>query len=110
MEFKVKRTSTYYPDRPTNDIRLYYREWITERSMALGNRGVPSHWTADNPKHVIEGDIVRYWNKESGWFVQIETLEELLQFMDSQDCGEFVLTAPSADGVRTIEIYDDYRE
>lgn len=52
--------------------------------------------------------------KSSDWsyqdLVQIDTLEELFQFMKSNNTEDIVLTTSIGDELPVIEIYDDYRE
>lgn len=46
--------------------------------------------------------------ERSRFFINIENLEELMEFIKKQDSE--VIVGTDFDGLNTIEIYDDYRE
>lgn len=66
-------------------------------------------WFDEGTNHRIEdGRIKRDFEREA-YFIQINTLEDLIKFKDIR--GELILsTAYDNPRINSIEIYDDYRE
>lgn len=50
-------------------------------------------------------------NKREEWYIDIKSLDELINFVDELECHQIVFsTYPSLKDRPEIEIYDDYRE
>lgn len=119
MRFKVTRTTSRWHDQQpcagarkgpieSWDYRTFKTpeefnelggDWFGEDTCDHGS------WTYDNEPAIKR----RRSADEEAWFIDIETLEDLLAFYD--EYGELVLGRATEDR-RTpeIEIYDDYRE
>jgi hypothetical protein len=68
-------------------------------------------WYAEGINHRVEGGRIKrdFPDDAEGWFVEIETLDDLMRLVDRN--GSIIVNrAWDNDSVRTIEIYDDYRE
>ena len=81
MKIRIVRTSLCKDDKPCNDERL-------KKETHLSDNG----------------------EKYTGWFIDINNLEELFEFIDNQ-CTEVVI-GKSWDNINDweLEIYDTYRE
>lgn len=124
MRFEVKRTSssdaqpcmgavfTDHGQRTRVDVRT-----VDDPAKLLAYKGKSDWWYGKGANHrVVNGRIERdlplhqdYW---FCWAIEIETLDELSQFIRQH--GACVLHpaghSPSVSGLPVIEIYDDYRE
>lgn len=123
MTFRVKRTSVWDPNtRPckeayskTTSWRLDSRTVDNPKRLTFGTTGAT--WYDEGWDHRVNEDnhIERKLpNHDTEWFVDIETLEDLVAF--SEYYGDIVLTWSWAvtdttpRDMRVIEIYDGYRE
>lgn len=118
MKFKVRRTSLWDNEKPCKEAfqETYSRiEVRTLRSFEefdekFGER--EGSWLLKGINHCINemGYIQREFpDGEVGWFVEINTLEELLNFREKY--GNIVITkAWENPSILELEIYDDYRE
>lgn len=73
-----------------------------------------SSWWDDNPKckEAFQEEVIIYKGteherKEMEWFVNIETLQELIEFINKYE-GKAVIIIDRLEP--TLEIYDDWRE
>lgn len=112
MKFIISRTSVYGEDvaphpKAYKKLSLYRDERGFDSPYKIpAFKGTEGDWYEKGINHRVEnGHIVRDFPEEF-WFINIDSLQELLDFVD--DNGEVIL------GQRnyhySIEIYDDYRE
>jgi len=116
MKFHIDRTSKWentempceeaFKDTYTRvDIRT------TDDPAAIhAYSGRTDWWYNEGQNHrVLNGHIARDYPDETGWFVNIDSLEDLLRFADKY--GQLVIEETYGDpNLRSIEIYDTYRE
>lgn len=74
--------------------------------------GKKNSWLSKGVNHCInkDGNIQREFpNKNKGWFLEINSLEELMEFKSKYD--EIIIREDYKNPmINVIEIYDDYRE
>ena len=113
MEFMITRASDWDNVKPCNEAyqKNYMRKDIrTLKSFEEYDNRFRDNFLDTGINHKINDDgyIEREFEDE-GWFVKIDTLEELLEFTNKY--GEIVFgKAYDNDEMNRIEIYDDYRE
>lgn len=107
MEFKIFRTS-YYEDKPCEEayekITPQYGISTFNSFEAYDKRFGEGSWLAIGTEHKVlpNGRIQRRLGDQLEWYVTIDTLEELIKFI--QKYGKLVINEDF------IEIYDYYRE
>ena len=121
MQFIVKRTSDWEQNNPPCrgavetlvqvwDFRTFKTPQEHDAKLCQGHR--PSQqWLEKGTEHgTYEGGIKRRLDDKKGWVIEINSLEELIEF--SKEYGELVVSNFTSTNyeVPTIEIYDDYRE
>lgn len=116
MEFIITRSSDFLSKKQPIDGS--YQKEITRvdvRSISDPSEfdypRLREEWYKAGTNHrVINGKIARDLGIEKVWVVNINTLEELMNFKD--ECGEdIIITASYIDHTTPeIEIYDSYRE
>lgn len=118
MKFKVSRTSIWDDRKPCEEAvkETYTRVEVRtlgsfeEFDKKFGK--IEGNWLSKGINHCInqQGYIQREFpNDAVGWFVEINTLDELLHFQ--QKYGDIILTKDyNNPEVLELEIYDDYRE
>lgn len=110
MKFLVRRTSCLY-SKPCDEAVLEPFIYVDERTVddpakIPAFNGKSEWWYKDGTNHrVIDGHICRDINS-NGWFIEVSSLDELMQFY--QKYGRLIFL-PECRGVDGIEIYDDYR-
>lgn len=110
MKFKVSRTSTYNDEKPCKEAkRKLYTKIETRKKINVGEK---NEWIENGINHHINenGYEQREFPDECvGWFIDINTLEELLAFRNKY--GDVIITrAWDNKNIYELEIYDDYRE
>lgn len=117
MKFLVRRTSDY-SNKPCDeaefgkydiiDIRTLNSPEEYDRILSKNN----GTWYSKGENHCINDDgyIQRtFTGAGNGWFITINTLEELLEFKNKY--GNIIIGECSSNRcIQGIEIYDDYRE
>jgi len=119
MKFKITRTSILGNDRkPCKEaikerytrIEVRTFESFEEFDKKFGE--IEGNWLSKGINHSVnqQGYIQREFpNDAVGWFVEINTLDELLKFQEKY--GDVILTRDwNNPQVFKLEIYDDYRE
>ena len=121
MEFEITRTSIWGDEKPCKEaykkqiIRIDERgfETFEEHNERLSR---DKKWTEEGFNHKIispnnnfdHQHIYREFNDEI-WCIKINSLEELLRLQDKY--GKIILgTCYKNDNIRSLEIYDDWRE
>ncbi len=116
MEFIVNRTSLRSMDvQPCEEAYLKAYIRIDERTVnspskitAYKNQPVDWWYSAGKNHRVENGHIVRDFD-DKGWFVKLDTMEDLLKF--TQKYGSVVIGQYWKNhSILEIEIYDDWRE
>ena len=116
MEFIVTRSSDFLSKK--QPIEGAYQKEITRIDVrnisdpsGFKNQRLIDEWYNAGTNHrVINGKIARDMGTEKVWVVNINTLEELMNFKEK--CGEDIIITTSYIDYATpeIEIYDSYRE
>lgn len=122
MKFKVERTSVFLSEeKPIQDERLFKETYNYIEVRTLGTfeefdkrfGADEGKWLSQGINHKINdrGYIEREIpNGNNGWFIEINTLEELLDFKDRCKDEIIIKNDYGNKSIRAIEIYDDYRE
>ena len=115
MKFIVSKTSNYGDPKPCDEAKVSTFTRVDTRTVDCPSKLLfPSNelWLQEGENHrIVNGEITRDFPDQLCWVVEIDSLEELLEFMDKQDV-DLVLSREedSLENVPTIELYDDYRE
>lgn len=116
MKFLVTRTSGFgfrEKDKPCkNAIKKYYTV-VDERTIdnPMKNPFIGESWYKNGTRHRVENGHIKRNLRKKGWFIEINSLEELIEFQ--KEYGRIIIEEtylPALDGTLKIEIYDDYRE
>lgn len=114
MKFEITRTSMYRGEQPVPEARKELLPLVDSRcfSEEAFNKTFREKWRDQGANHRVEGDcIARDMDPEPGWVVEIDTLEQLIEFVDRVGHEVVISTGFSRPkGYYEIEIYDDYRE
>lgn len=118
MEFLIERTSMWEEEKPIDDERLYYKKYTRIDTRTVDDpqklpRSVGDSWYDKGSSHKVNdrGCITREFpDSQPGWFIKLNSLEELMAFIDG--VGHEVVIGYSMWNlnVPSIEIYDTYRE
>ena len=113
MEFMITRASDWANVKPCDEAyaKNYMRKDIrTLKSFEEYDNRFRDNFLDTGINHKINDDgyIEREFEDE-GWFVEIDTLEELLEFTNKYGDIVFGKTYRNYE-MNGIEIYDDYRE
>ena len=115
MTFVVNRTSFSEEAKPCDEaklIPLIQKESISvfgfEKFFSAEEK---ANWYNDpkSSNHHLDGDVLRRDFEKDTWTVEINTLEDLIAFVDKYDetiIGEWYRNPE----YKMLEIYDDYRE
>ena len=114
MEFITNRASTW-DGKPCDEAKRKTVIAVDERTVNDPKRlkcmSDPKKWYTD-PKyfnHRVENGHIKRDFKTEEWVVEINTLEELLKFIDKY--GQVIVGSWYRNkNLPSIEIYDDYRE
>jgi hypothetical protein len=110
MIFHVTRTSIWSEKKPCDGVFQGKYTWIDTRTVDDPSKlfGVQKdQWYTTGENHRVEDGFIKRDLIKDGWMIEINTLEELLDFC-KEIKEEIVLTCK--DGTPGIEIYDAYRE
>lgn len=118
MLFQVTRTSAWHEEYkphekciPITLTRVDRRKFRTPEEHDEKIGAIYGNWFSLGSNHrITEDGIARDMEKRQAWAIEINSLEELMNFKDEVGC-ELVITTSYIDGeFPQIEIYDDYRE
>jgi hypothetical protein len=115
MKFMVSRTSRTTDVKPCSEAKQEKYTRVDERSTddpakIPAMRGKPADWWfADGTNHRIENGHIKRDFEDTAWFIKINTLAQLIEFIEKYDQ---VIVSKSFwnPSIMSIEIYDDYRE
>ena len=119
MKFYICRTSVYEDDESPVDgsfkqecLKVDSRTFKSpeEHDERLGGGENFKPWNSEGLNHrIVDGGIARDFESDA-WFIEIDSLEELMEF--SKAHGELVVSSTywAVKGHPRIEIYDGYRE
>lgn len=113
MKFYISRTSSG-DDKPHE--RAYRDKYIridtrtVDDPSKLNHPSDKTNWYKQGKNHrVIDGYIKRDFDDE-GWFIDIETLDELIKFENETKSNLIIGKCFWNTEINSIEIYDDWRE
>jgi hypothetical protein len=110
MIFRVTRTSIWSEKKPCEGVYQGKYLWTDTRTVDDPNKLFGLHrddWYKQGENHRVENGTIKRDLIRDGWLIDINTLEELINFC-KENKEEIVLTC--LDGTPGIEIYDGYRE
>lgn len=121
MKFLVIRTSNNDDEKRPCDERLTFEEYdrievrtCSEEEFNTRFAHIQGGWRTKGINHTTCNNgkyIKRTFPKENkGWFLEISTLEELIEFSEKVHCDLIIGKHFDNDEIFCIEIYDDYRE
>ena len=116
MKFLVTRTSVFgfsEKSKPCKDAIIKCYTAVDERNIddPMKNPFIGENWYKNGTRHRVENGHIKRNLKEKGWFIEINNLEELVEFQ--KEYGQIIIreaTFPILDGTLQIEIYDSWRE
>jgi hypothetical protein len=113
MKMLCTRTSEWHDKSPCEEAELYSYVYVDRRATDDPDQlsGGRDFWFARGRNHRVEnGHLARDLHDVNEWTVDIESLEDLLNFCSKH--GELVIKEDTSDvgPVFAMEIYDDYRE
>ena len=111
MKFMIRRTSLRDEEQPCKEVYKDEYVYVDERTVSnpakIKQKGYPEKWYNEGRNHRVEKGHIKRDFVDTGWFVNIDSLEQLIKFQNKY--GE-IIVGEYCDGVPSIEIYDDYRE
>ena len=119
MEFLIERTSVWdEEEKPINDERLYYKKYTRVDTRTVDDpkklpKFVGDDWYEKGSSHKVDdrGYITREFpDSRPGWFINLNTLEELMTFIEGAGHAVVIGYSMWNSNVRSIEVYDAYRE
>ena len=116
MKFIVTKTSVYSDDAPCDEAKSgMFESWsiryCTEAYFNKRFAEIEGLWRSKGRNHCVnsDGNICRQAHDERLWYIEIGTLDELMDFCSKH--GQIVVSSNKhSDRDGEIEIYDDYRE
>lgn len=116
MKFLVTKTSCFGFNeniKPCEKATLEDYIIVDERYIddPMKNPNIGKNWYEKGTDHRVENGNIKRNLKSRGWFIELNTLEELIEFQ--KEYGSLIIEepyTPSLEGYLRIEIYDDYRE
>jgi hypothetical protein len=118
MVFEVIRTSTWSDKKPCDNAieinltKVETRILGSPEEFDIRFGGTEGKWLESGTNHRLdeEGYITRDMGTRKSWGIEINSLEELMEFKENIN-NEIIITKSSVDyKTPSIEIYDDYRE
>ena len=115
MKFVVKRSSGFNPPceeaKRESIVRIETYRYTSPEEYDKAYRWLNKQWFSEGTNHRINkhGLIARDNGMVEVWTVEINTLEDLMEFYDKY--GSIIIdTYFWSDDTHMLEIYDDYRE
>lgn len=116
MDFIISKTSNYLSNEPPCKgaikklFPVFHVRTVTEEEYNKKFSHVEGLWRSKGFNHTVteEGYIKRQEPDQEQWCVELNTLEELIDFYNTH--GDLIIKSNFASGTPEIEIYDDYRE
>ena len=114
MKFKVSRTSVCHEERPCEEAYLDDYVYVDERcaddpSKVSAYKGNTDWWYSEGTNHRVVNGYIRRDFIRQGYFVDINSLDELLLFYKKYD-DIIIFGLNDETNIAQIEIYDSYRE
>jgi len=116
MKFQIKRTSSW-GNKPCDEAFLDKYTRIDARTTDDPCK-IPCYfdnpekakkmWFGEGSNHRVENGWIKRDFEDEGWFIEINSLEELMKFHEKY--GNLVINSDYSSSISTLEIYDDYRE
>ena len=115
MKFIVSKTSDFGDSKPCDEAKESTFTRVDTRAVDCPSKlQFPSDelWLQEGENHrIVDGEITRDFPGQLCWVVEIDSLEELVEFMDRQEVDLILSREPDVlENIPTIELYDDYRE
>lgn len=113
MEFMISRTSMWSDERPCEEAymkKFKYKDIRLLKTFEEYDKKFKEKFTDKGTNHRVNkwGYIEREF-EDKGWFIKIDTLEELLEFTNKY--GKIILDKSFLNhDIYSIEIYDFFRE
>lgn len=114
MKFSVTRTSCYNDKKPCEGAKkekcLHVDERTVKSPKMLSRVMTEEDWYGTGKNHRVENGHIMRDMDTTAWFIELNTLEELLEFTKKH--GQCIISESdwSVKDCPSIEIYDDYRE
>jgi hypothetical protein len=116
MKFTVTRTSMFGEGSPCDESKSgLFEQWrVRTCTEKYFNNHYAKHegtWLSKGRNHCVnsEGEICRQVEDERLWYIEVDTLRELMDFCSTY--GDVVISSSAyTDRDGEIEIYDTYRE
>lgn len=113
MKFHIKRTSIYDDKCPYDKASKEQYIRIDERTIDSPEKfkwqGDKEGWYTKGTNHRVENGHIKRDFIDYDWFVEINTMEELIN-LKNEVKEELVIRNAWESDMPAIEIYDDYRE
>jgi hypothetical protein len=119
VKFKVTKTSVWDHTKPCEEAKKERCSRIEIRTLASFEEFDKKYgecegaWTSKGINHCIneDGYVQREFpNDVTRWFVEINTLDELLDFVDKHGGDVIISKILGETNIYYLEIYDGYRE
>lgn len=114
MKFHISRTSDGIDEMQPHE-KAYKDKYIhidsryTDDSNKLNHKEDRDNWYNKGNNHRVENGHIKRDFQEESWFIDIDSLKELIDFLN--EVGSIVVTKFIwNEDIPEIEIYDDYRE
>jgi hypothetical protein len=113
MKFAIRRTSEW-EDRISpceGAVQLPYIR-IDERTVndPMKNKYIGEDWYKEGTNHRVENGHIKRDFEEKCWFIEIETLEDLMNLRNREGQPLIIDSSNNNPNIPQIEIYDNYRE
>ena len=115
MKFLIRKTSGYDDIKPHEkayeDTYIAIDERVVDSPEKLNFPNAVKNWYGEGKNHRVEnGHIKRDLEGRKAWFIDINTLEELINLQREIDCELVIGDYYDNHNITFIEIYDSYRE
>lgn len=118
MLFEVTRTSMFGDDKPCDEVKRITLKEVDSRTCKSPEefdkrRGaIEGKWLENGTNHRTndDGSIIRDIGTCDTWGIEVDTLEELVDFIKKQKQEIVVGISSTDESTLFLEIYDDYRE
>ena len=112
MKFKVERTSMWNEQKPCEEAYkgqiTYVQELCFKTFEEFKDKYKEDFLSRGTNHRITKHGIARDFNPKDCWYIDINSLEELLKFEEKY--GEIIIGTTCDGEIPIIEIYDTYRE